>query len=193
MQKTFVEAVFEGEYRTIRGFIEGFVAARGKDSSFFICSDCGVEAETLSEHIKEWISLGSRLHHVLIESGLFAEIKAALEAAGETALLGSSSIRSSKQVKGAHFRFHFEAYGRKYADEIKAIIEALPEGVSLTDYRPEETIDEECRGVELYTPCHDYVFQGEGTISGPVELAIPLRAAFDAHPLIEAEKVLLDI
>jgi hypothetical protein len=193
MRRNFTEAIFEGDYHTVRGYIEGFVAATGKDLSFFICSDSGVEAVTLSEQVREWISLGIRLHHVLLEDELFDGIKAALATSGDKGLLGRLSLRSSKTVKGASFRFRFSAYGRKYADEIKEILARLPEDVLLANYTPVEKIDEEARGVELYTPAHEYVFQGEGVISGPVNLVILVRATIDAHPLIEAEKVRLDL
>lgn len=193
MQKEFIEVVFEGDYHTIRGYMEGFAAARGKESIFFFCSDCGVKTDTLSEHIREWISLGGKLHHLLIESGFFDEIRAALAVADKKALLGSSAIKSAKKVNGASFSFHFETYGRKYAEEIKDILARLPEEVSLTDYLPKEKIDEDCKGVELYTVCHDYEFTGAGTLAGPVEEIITLRADLDAHPLIEAEKIRLEI
>jgi len=191
--RNFTEVVFEGEYNTIRGYIEGFVAASGKDLRFFVCSDSGVEAETLSEHIREWISLGARLHHVLLEDELLDGIQAALAASGNKGQIKRLSLRSCKPIKGASFRFRFTAYGRKYADEIKEIIGRLPEGVTLEDYNPVEKVDEECGGGELYTPCHEYVFQGEGVISGPVNLVIPFRATIAEHPLIEAEKVRLDL
>jgi hypothetical protein len=193
MQINFTEAVFEGDCNTVRGYIEGFVAATGKDFSFFFCSDSGVEAETLSEHIREWISLGARLHHVLMEDELLDGIKAALAAAADKGVHDRLALKSAKPVKGASFRFGFTAYGRKYADEIKELLGRLPEGVTLEDYNPVEKVDEECKGVELYTPCHDYVFQGEGVISGAVNLVIPLRGTLEAHPLIEAEKVRLDL
>lgn len=193
MKRKFTEAVFAGNYNAIRGYIEGFVAASGKDLHFFVCSESGVEAETLAEHIREWISLGAGLHHVLLEDELLEGLRAALSASGDRGILGSSSIRSSIPVKGASFRFSFITYGRKYADEIKDILRRLPEGVTLGDYTPAEEVDKECEGVELYATCHDYVFQGKGIISGAVDLVIPLRGAFDAHPLIEAEKVRLDL
>jgi hypothetical protein len=103
------------------------------------------------------------------------------------------SLRSSTPVKGASFRFRFITYGRKYAEEIKELFGRLPEGVTLDEYSPVEKVDDECKGVELYTPCHDYVFQGKGVISGGLDLVIPLRGILDAHPLIEAEKIKLDL
>lgn len=191
MQRNFTEAVFEGQYNAIRGYIEGFLDGTGKDYLFYISSDTSVEAETLAEQLKEWITLGKGLHHIIIEDELFTKIRDGLAIAGRSALLDSSSIKSSKPVKGASFTFSFCAYGRKYADEIKEIIGRIPEGVSLTDYQPTETIDEDAKGVELYTPAHDYVFQGKGIFSGAVEEIIPLRKTLDEHPLVEAGKVAL--
>jgi hypothetical protein len=191
MQRNFTEAVFEGHYNAIRGYIEGFLDGMGKDYLFYISSDTSIEAETLAEQLKEWITLGKGLHHIIIEDELFTKIRDALSIAGRSALLGSSSIKSSKPVKGASFTFSVSAYGRKYADEIKEIIGKIPEGVSLMDYQPVETIDQDAKGVELYTPVHDYIFQAKGMFSGAVEEIIPLRKTLDEHPLIEAGKVTL--
>ena len=191
MQNKFIEAVFEGHYNAIRGYIEGFLDGMGKDYLFYISSDSSVEAETLAEQIKEWITLGNGLHHIIIEDELFIKIRDALSIAGRSGLLNISSIKTSKPVKGASFTFRFSAYGRKYAEEIKEILGRIPEGVSLTDYEPVETIDEDAKGVELYSPVHEYVFQGKGIISGAVEKIIPLRKSLDEHPLIEADKVTL--
>jgi hypothetical protein len=193
MKRNFTEAVFEGDYNTIRGYIEGFIAATGREFHFFICSESGIEPETLTEHIREWISLGTRLHHVLMEDELLDGIRAALSASGDKGLAGRLSLRSSTPVKGASFRFRFITYGRKYAEEIKELFGRLPEGVTLDEYSPVEKVDDECKGVELYTPCHEYVFQGKGVISGGLDLVIPLRGILDAHPLIEAEKIKLDL
>jgi hypothetical protein len=191
MQKKFVEAVFKGHYNAVRGYIEGFLDGMGKDYLFYISSDSAVEAETLAEHLREWITLGNGFHHIIIEDEPFIKIREALSIAGRTSLLNSSSLISSKPVKGASFTFSFSAYGRKYAEEIKEKVGRIPEGVSLTDYEPVETIDEGAKGIELYTPAHDYVFEGKGVLSGAVEEIIPLRKSLDDHPLIEADKVKL--
>lgn len=191
MKKKFIEAVFEGHYNGIKGFIEGFQSGTGKGYSFFFCSDHEVDSETFSELIKDWISLGNKIHHVLMEEELLESIKKALAKAGDTGLLNSAALKSAKPVREASFVFKFITYGRKYAEEIKEILSKLPEGVKITDYNPVEKIDKDAKGVELYAPVHDYVFQGKGTITGQADLIIPLRKTLDDHPLIEADKIRL--
>jgi hypothetical protein len=191
MGKNFVEVVFEGHYDAVKGYIEGFLAGMKKNYLFFFASDWNIEAETLKEHIRDWITLGDKIHHVIMEEDLFAKIDKALSAGGESGLLKFSSIKSRKHVKQASFDFEFESYGRKYAEEIKKLLSTLPEGVSLLDYEPQEKIDTGAKGVELYSPAHDYIFQGKGSIKGPVDEIIFFRKILDDHPLVETDKATL--
>ena len=64
MKKSYTEAVFEGHYNTVRGYIEGFLAGIGKDIPFFFCSDWEIKAETFSELVRDWISLGNKIHNL---------------------------------------------------------------------------------------------------------------------------------
>jgi hypothetical protein len=193
MENKFTEVVFEGHYDTVRGFIEGFQDGMGTAHKFFFSSEAGIEAETFAELIKEWVFLGHKLHHVVMEDALFAKIKDVLSRKGKDALLNSSSIKATTCVKEASFNFKFDAYARKYADEIKELLSNLPQGVSLHHYKPEEKIDPDAEGVELYAPAHDYIFHGKGTIIGPVEQVVAFRMVLNDHPLIEAEKVFLEL
>ncbi|HOP39749.1 MAG TPA: hypothetical protein PLI53_01775 [Geobacteraceae bacterium] len=192
MKKVFIEAVIESHFDTARGYIEGLQDGMGTDYIFFFSSEWGIVSETFSELIKEWISLGHRLHHVILEQELFAKLENALAKKDKGALLNSSSLKSYKKVKSACFNFKFDAYARKYADEIKELILKLPEGVSLENYKPEEKINHDAEGVELYTPAHDYIFHGKGTIRGPIEKVVPIHQLLDDYPLIETEKIVLE-
>jgi hypothetical protein len=191
MDKIFIETVFEGHYNTVRGYIEGLQDGMGTAHRFFFSAETGIAAETLSELIREWISLGHKLHHVVLEEDFFKKINEVLAKKDKHSLLNSSSIKSSKIIKEATFTFKFEAYARKYADEIRESLANLPAGVSLEQYKPVEKINHDAEGVELYAPAHDYIFTGKGTITGPVEQVINFRKILDDHPLIEAEKVVL--
>lgn len=193
MRNRFVEVVFEGHFNTVRGYVEGLRDGMGTASEFFFSSEAGIEAETLSELIKEWVSLGHKLHHVVMEEELCNKIKDVLSKKGRDAVMTYTSIKSSKLVRGAVFDFEFEAYASKYADEIKELLSRLPEGVSLSDYKPEEKINHKAEGVELYTPAHDFIFRGKGSIAGPVEQVVAFRGVLDEHPLVEAKKVILDL
>jgi hypothetical protein len=191
MTEKYVEIVFEGHYNTVRGYLEGLRDGLGTSSKFFFSSESGIAAETLAELIKEWISLGQRLHHVVVEENFCAKIREVLSSKGTDALVNLASIKSSRMVREARFNFKFDAYARKYADEIKELLDRLPEGVSLHNYLPEEKMNHSAEGVELYAPAHDYILRGEGTIIGSVEQIISFRKLLDDHPLIEADKIIL--
>jgi hypothetical protein len=192
MGNRFIEVVFEGHYNTVKGYIEGLQDGMGTAHSVFFSSESGIAAETFSELVKEWVSLGHKLHHVVMEEALFTILEDVLSKKGKNTLMNSGSIKSSKSVRQATFNFRFDAYARKYAEEIKELLGKLPEGVSLHDYKPEEKINHDAEGVELYTPAHDFIFHGKGAIVGPVEQVVSFRKLLDDYPLIEAEKVLLD-
>jgi hypothetical protein len=40
--------------------------------------------------------------------------------------------------------------------------------VKLVDYEPKEIVDPGAKGVEVYTPAHEYEFKGKGHIRGEV-------------------------
>lgn len=193
MGNTFVEVIFEGHYNTVKGYLEGLRDGMGTTHKVFFSSESGIAAETLSELIREWVSLGHRLHHVVMEESLFTILEDILSKKGKDALMNSRSVKSSKVVKGAAFGFSFDAYARRYAEEIRELLGRLPEGVSLRDYKPEERINHSAEGVELYTPAHDYIFHGKGVVIGSVEEVIAYRAMIVDHPLIEAEQIKLEL
>ncbi|MGV7930829.1 MAG: hypothetical protein AB2L13_18345 [Spirochaetota bacterium] len=192
MAKQYSEVVFEGHYSNIRGFIEGFIAGSGKELSFFFSEQAGVKAETMSEVLKEWISLSNKIHHVVMESELFEKIKKSLERLTDSDSLNKGSIKSAKAIKTASFRFKFSTYGRKYGEDIKKLLEKLPGGLSLKDYSPVEKIDKDAKGVELYSPAHEYTFEGTGVIAGPVDEAIAFRKVLDDHPLVDVTVINLE-
>jgi len=160
--------------------------------SFFFSDKAGVKAETISDIIKEWISLSNKIHHVIMESELLNSIKKSLENLDESDVLSRPSIKSVKAIKSASFRFKFATYGKKYGDEIKNLLDKLPGGLSMKDYAPVEKVNENAKGVELYSPAHDYSFEGSGVITGPVDEAIAFRKALDDHPLVDVTVIDLE-
>lgn len=192
MQRVFIEAVIESPFDTARGYIEGLQDGMRTDHTFFFCSEWGIASETFAELFKEWLSLGHRLHHVVMEEELFAKLESTLAEKDKNAIINYSSIKSTKTIKSAYFNFKFDAYARRYGDEIKELVLKLPEGVALENYKPEEKINHDAEGVELYTPAHDYIFHGKGTIRGPIDKIVPIHKILDDYPLIETEKIVLE-
>ena len=79
MGKNFYEIVFEGHYKIIHGLIEGFLIGKEKEWTYFFSNKAGIQSETLSELIGEWITLRTKLHHVVMEENFYREFKESLK------------------------------------------------------------------------------------------------------------------
>jgi hypothetical protein len=101
-------------------------------------------------------------------------------------------ISDEKKILAATFEYDFKAYAKRYGDEIRALLGSLPKGIKHEAGPTKETKDKGARGVEAYSPVHDYEIKGGGKISGPVDAVLEARAALDAHPLVKAGIVELE-
>jgi hypothetical protein len=102
-------------------------------------------------------------------------------------------IASQKRIRSGRFEFAYHAYARRYGEEIRALLDTLPQGLKVTGGKGEERIDEEAAGVEAYTPAHDYEIKGKGSVSGRIDLLIRARRTLDEHPLVTVEPIELDL
>ncbi len=146
MSKNFYEIVVEGNYHTICGLLEGYMLGSGKSWNYYFSKKVNIKRDTLSDVLKQWVSLGNKIHHIIIEEEFLTGIKTALLKSGNRKHFGTTFIKSEKKINGAIFAFEFKAYAKKFADEIKAIVNNLPEGTSLVDYNPTETVDKSAKG-----------------------------------------------
>ncbi len=192
MTKKYYEVVFEGNFDIICGMLEGFMLAKGKKWEWHPSRESGVDAETFTDIIKEWASLKTRLHHTIIEEEFYNSLQNDMKTRDDLRYIKSKYIKSTREIKGCSFRFNAEAYAKKYADEIKDIIAKGQQGIVIEGYAPEEVIDKSGKGVELYSPVHDYEFRCEGTAKGDFGSIISFRKILNDHPLIEVNHVKLE-
>jgi len=195
MSKIYYEIVFEGQRKAIRGLLEGFRLSLQKTWHYYFNSIHGIESKTLKETLKGWITLHTNLHHVVMEKDFYDELKNKLSIIkDEDNFIHEKYIKSAKEITNGKFSFTAETYGKKYGEEIKSILKDIPEGLTITGYKPEEHIekDEEDEGIDLYAPDHDYEFKATGEISGSdINLLLTFRKKLDDHPLIEVDDVVL--
>ncbi len=197
MKKKYYEVVFEGHYRAVYGLLEGFLLASNKDWNFYFSRKNGIHQETFGELIMEWITMKARLHHVVMDGDFYDAFEGAIRncvKCKDSKFVHLKYIRSAKEIKNAAFKFKAVTYGRKYGTEIKAIINNLPSECKLHDYNPiEKDRGEDGKGIELYAPEHDYVFECDGRVEGDVKQVIDLRKEFDDHPLIQVQDIRLEL
>lgn len=193
MAKTFYEVVLEGHYNFVYGMLEGYKLASGKNFIYFLSQQVNVKATTLSEALKEFLTLKSKLQYVIIEAGSWKKFEAVVKKQPEDYIISKRYIKSVKKIESASFEFNFEAYAKKYGDEIKKILKSLPKSVKLVDYSPKEEVHKDAKGTELYAPDHEYSFKGKGRLVGDIETIIEYNKKFDEHPLIDVTAITLQL
>ena len=195
MKKKYFEVVFEGYWNAIEGLLQGFILGKGKekDWNYYFSKKVGIKTETLTEIIMEWITLQTKLHHIIMPAELYDAFSHALVKSTHPEFADNKYIKSSREIINASFEFSAKTYGDKYGNEIKAMIRNLPKGLELHNYNPMEKSGEDGKGVELYAPEHHYIFETTGMISGEIKELIETRKKMDDYPLIEVDEINLDL
>lgn len=83
----------------------------------------------------------------------------------------------------------YQAYAKRYEDEIMAAVNNLPAGLKLTGFKHNVRIDPEAKGTEAYAPAHDFEATGKGVVTGPVDLVIELKRSLARFPLLQAAEI----
>jgi hypothetical protein len=168
MGQTFVEVVLEGPRGRARGFVEGYLAGRGVEARLLDAEEEGFERETLREHLREVLHPGAEVLHLLVPAGALEEVREAAETAAGRGI--GLAIRKIRPLVGASVAFTLEGFSPEHGRRVLALLADLPEGVALRRERPfEERLDPDARGIEAYSPAHEYELRGKGTVEGDLE------------------------
>jgi hypothetical protein len=192
MEKNYYEVVFEGSYNIICGMLEGFLLGRNINWEWYSSKDSGIETETFTEILKEWASLKTRLHHIVLEEDFHNALQGAIRERGDLRHIKLKYTKSARLIKNCSFKFTANAFAKKYGEEIKSIIGSPAKGVAIEDYTPIEELDISAKGVELYAPVHDYTYRGEGTARGEAGAIIAFRKVLNDHPLVQVSSIRLN-
>jgi len=150
-----------GSKDEIIGFVEGMRLATATESVWY-CRDNDFKLETMMDSIKEKIGLET---HVVMPQHLAGTVGAFLERSDVL----TSTVAWVKEISSVELRFDYRCFSRGVGTDVRAVIEDhLPDSVTLEDYVVEEVVDDEAKGIELYSQAHDYILSGEGRYVGPV-------------------------
>ncbi|HEX5715873.1 MAG TPA: hypothetical protein VF179_06920 [Thermoanaerobaculia bacterium] len=116
-------------------------------------SELRLASESFTDRVLEF--LHARTHHVVFASeDHVREIERDLR------------VESLREVVEGRFGFKAEAYNPEIGAKIHdALNSDLPAGIMCVDLEKEER-HPDAKGVELFTPAHDYVYKSRGTIVG---------------------------
>lgn len=189
MTDQYVEAVLNSDARFLKGFLQGYLAGSGKSWRFFIGSEAGIATDSLAEKLKELIGLGQDHQHVIIELEYLEILKQDAAAAAQAGLTTEPEIL--KPIAAGEFFLRIKDASREDAAAIRALIQGKSPALVVSEWQEKEQVHEEGRGVELYAPLHDYLYQASGLVSGEISALIDLRQKLVMHTCAETALIKL--
>ncbi len=189
-KKSFYEVVFEGKPKVVRAYLAGLVAGSGHEATIFFSFEDGVFHEGKTERLGEFLHVRALDCHVIVDAGTSAMLKKRVRKLPmETGL----EITAHKHIRSASLDFSYEAFAKKYNDEIIEIFKTLPLGLRLDGYQRNVKLDPAAKGVEAYASAHHYEACGSGTVIGRVDLVIALKKSLHQFPLVKMEEIVLKL
>lgn len=176
------EMVIEGKEEDVRKLLPGVAT----DERPFRGEELDLYEGSLSDRIREL--LGARTHHLLFVPGTQAGPLV-------RAIQGKDDIRLEhvREVSSGRFSFTAKAFSPEVAEKIKRALHGpLPPGVVLSDCDEAEDVDPDAKGVELYSPVHDYTWRCHGIFSGPPPGIFEIHRTMQALDFVHQEKLELE-
>ncbi|MDH3216013.1 MAG: hypothetical protein OEN01_06935 [Candidatus Krumholzibacteria bacterium] len=184
MSQNYYEVVVKGDDNLLKGFLSGFKAAKRIKSGLIFAADHPID----THHLKEILTFQRDHVHLAASERYHAALLAAIKAAAEIDI----EIVSDKRISKAYFDFKFSTFNRDVASKLKRRLARLPVGLELADFEPKETIEPSGKGVELYSPLHDYAFEGKGRVQGDLEKLLLFHRKCEEHVFIETSDIELE-
>ncbi len=187
MSRTFVEMVLTANQEYLKGFLQGYIAGVGVEYPFFFNHEAGIEAESLTEKIQEWATLSDKYQYVILEKALYEALQASAAIFSE-----ATKIVSVKNVKSCQFEVTIKAHSRDDSKAIRELVQFRPSTLEMINWQESEEIDEKAKGVELYTPAHDYTYKASGSFKGDLETVIEFRKKLTGFSAVTAGEIKLE-
>ena len=188
--RAFNEVVLQGKPKVVRAFLSGLLLGAGRKATIYYSFLDGVQHEGKAEKLAEIIGMREGDCHVIVDAETAAWLKGmAREIAAETGL----TIATNRRIRSATMELKYHAFAPRYEDEIMAVLNALPAGIKLAGYRRDVRTDPRAKGVEAYSPVHEFEAKGSGTVTGAVDQVIELKRRLAAFPLLKAEDIELKL
>ena len=185
-----IEIIVKGNTDVVHGYLQGIVDARDQYEELFPGADYDFTKKHLRQSISESIGIGKKHVRFFISNYDKEHIPEKLEHYTSKCQF---EIEEIHVVTGLRFDFDFEVYNQEIADGLREIIEERPEEVHLTGYDPEETVNENAEGHELYSPEHSYIFSGKGTVAGPFDKVIKLYDSLSEFDQVHLKRLQVEI
>jgi hypothetical protein len=179
-----------GRFDLVRGFVVGFLAGRAFPAPALFSHESGMGRARLGERVLGWTGVLGHAAYVVVDGRVADDLVREI-VAREAEL--DLKVSSDRRIQGATLDFHYRVFGKAYAREIQGLFRSIPEGLEVRyESKPEETVDPGARGVELYSPEHEYEYSARGSVSGDFAGVHAFFETLVRHPLVEVGEVRLE-
>ncbi len=180
--KDYYDLVIEGSEDLVRGFVEGLARCQNLDENAIILPEDHVGKWAALDYVQTILHLRESKVHLVVEKTLFSALSEAVSSGKKPVSL---KIVSARLMIAASFEFSLKAYSRNVADEIKKLVSNLPEGVEVKFSKWHEDVRPGSKGIEAYTPEHDYELHASGHVQGNPAEVIKLYEKMETNEMIE--------
>lgn len=175
------EIVIKGDEKIIKGFLVGYRAGKHAKRGLLFCEGLPID----THHLREILHGHPHWEHIVAES---SQHKAFVAAIGRVAHDLDLEIISDRRISKTYFEFRVETFARKVATSIKRFLGRPPAGVKVR-HNVREHIDPDAKGVEMYSPVHDYKYAGDARAEGNIEALLRYHRKLDDHDFVEVHDI----
>lgn len=189
-EPAFNEIVVQGKAKVVRAFLSGLVLGSGRQASVYYSYLDGVHHEGKAERLAEMVGVRESDCHVIVGADTAAWLRGLTKTiAAETGLV----VTANRRIRGASMAIRYEAFGKRYDDEILGVLRSLPAGLKLVDFTRDVRTDPAATGAAVYTPVHSFEARGHGAVTGRIDLLIAFRRRLADYPLLIAADIELKL
>lgn len=182
----FNEVVFRGKPKVVRAFLSGLLLGASRQAQVYYSFLEGVKHEGRAERLAEMVGVRDTDCHIIVDAATAGWLKGlSRRIAADTGLV----ITVNRRIRGASMELKYHAYAQRYEDEIRAALDDLPAGVRIAGMKREVRTDPRAKGIEAYSPAHEFEAKASGTMTGPVDALIGLRRQLAAYPLLRMSEI----
>src|SRR5262245_31939182 len=175
------ELIVKADDRDLAPYLAGYLAAKSI-AGVYLADQSGLHTSALKERFRHH----GEVQHIVCAEESTAEVREALAKAVPRYRF---EIKEEREIERAAFRFEVETPNRNVALLVKDTLAGLPMGTTLSGFVPQERIDPDSNGAELYSPTHDYEFRASGEVHGDVDGVIKMRRRLCTIEFVKCHEV----
>jgi hypothetical protein len=184
MADNYYELIIQGDKKTSRAYLEGFLRGKNIRSGVIFCKDYKIS----SRHDIKGPDFRHEHLHLICVTGIKTSILSAVKRAPESL---SITVEMERALASISFEFSFETFNKEIGAKLKRMFHNPPKGVEIEDFDENEEILPEAKGVEAYAPLHDYQYKGGGKVTGDVEQVLFFHKKLKDLELVDVNDIQL--